>query len=58
MSKYGWKNEIDRVFNGRKNLLPEVFPSEVPLDIFSWLKSEVKKAKEKNIDARKGLFLK
>ena len=56
MSKYGWKNEIDRVFNGRTNLLPEVFPSEVPLDIFSWLKSEVKKAKEKNIDARKGLI--
>ena len=56
MSKYGWKNEIDRVFNGRKNLLPEVFPSEVPPNIFSWLKSEVKQSKEKNLDARKGLI--
>ena len=55
MSKYGWKNEIDRVINGRYNRLPEVFFSEVPPDIFSWLKNAAKQSKEKNIDGRGAL---
>ena len=56
MSKYGWKNEIDRVFNRRYNRLPEVFFGEVPPDVFTWLKNMAKKAKEKNVDGRKGLY--
>ena len=55
MSKYGWKNEIDRVFNRRYNRLPEVFFGEVPPDIFSWLKNAAKRSKEKNLDARRAL---
>ena len=56
MSKYSWKNEIDRVINGRYNRLPEVFFSEVPPDIFSWLKNAAEQSKEKNIDTRRGLI--
>ena len=56
MSKYGWKKEIDRVINGRYNRLPEVFFSEVPPDIFSWLKNAAEQSKEKNIDTRGGLI--
>ena len=51
MSKYGWKNEIDRVHNR----LPEVSFGEVPSDIFSWLKDAAKQSKEKNIDGRQTL---
>ena len=51
MSKYGWKNEIDRVHNR----LPEVSFGEVPPDIFSWLKGAAKQSKEKNIDGRQTL---
>ena len=51
MSKYGWKNEIDRVHNR----LPEVSFGEVPPDIFSWLKDAAKQSKEKNIDGRQTL---
>ena len=56
MSKYSWKNEIDRIINGRYNRLPEVFFSEVPPDIFSWLKNAAEQSKEKNIDTRRGLI--
>ena len=50
-----WKNEIDRIFNGTNNKLPEVCFGEVPPDIFSWLKNAAKKSKEKNLDARRSL---
>ena len=40
-----WTNEINRIFNGRYNRLPEVFFGEVPPDIFSWLKNAAKKSK-------------
>ena len=50
-----WTNEINRIFNGRYNRLPEVFFGEVPPDIFSWLKNAAKRSKEKNLDARRAL---